>query len=218
MLLIGNWAVCMNLIESSVLFQLKAVGSLPQTSWWYTPLLSGGVCACRRIDCSRNISYLAHRNDRRRSEPKLLKQCADFSAACGRLKRELSTKKPEGRDLGDVRQLEGSHDALIIIGTPEIESAAERFIGMLQIVLDTERSGDASGHDEALSGLFTAHRKFIDSVRKHFNRPKKNLRCRAHYSDSRKAAGAQTQDWQVSSLTRHRAAGKGSCLGIRLGR
>lgn len=66
-----------------------------QTIWWYTPLLSGifaliGVSIAQLI-----VLRLAHKNDLRRSEPELLKQCAEFSAACGRLKERSPLRNPE---------------------------------------------------------------------------------------------------------------------------
>jgi hypothetical protein len=163
----------MNLTEPSgaILNELRGVALAPD--WWYTPLLSGVFALIGILIAQGIVLYLARRTDRRRSEPELLRHCANFSAVCGQLKRELALKKPIDRDMSGVRQLEESYDALIIIGTPEIEQAAERFIGMFQIVLIAEDAGDDAEQDRALTEMFKAHTRFIDSVRKHFNRPKK---------------------------------------------
>jgi hypothetical protein len=109
----------------------------------------------------------------RRSEPELLRHCADFSAACGRIKHELALKGPADRDLSCVSQLEAANDALTVIGTPEIENAADRFVGMVQITIMTEEAGNIPEHEKVLSELFKAHMQFTAAVRKHFDRPPK---------------------------------------------
>ena len=163
----------MNLAQPGLVILGVAASTTSQQPWWYTPLISGLFALIGVLIAQGVILCLARRNDKRRSEPELLKHCAEFSAACGRLKRELSLKSAADRDLSSISQLNASHDALIIIATPEIEHAAERFIGLLQIVLDDEASGNEEEHRKHLSGLFQAHRQFTDAVRKHFNRPEK---------------------------------------------
>jgi hypothetical protein len=119
------------------------------------------------------VLYITRRNDKRRSEPELLKHCANFSAACGRLKRELALKKPEDWDLSCLDQLNASSDALVIIATPEIEDAAEKIEGIIQLVFMAHEETNKTDFDEQLSRLFRAQMRFTDTVRKHFNRPKK---------------------------------------------
>lgn len=99
-----------------------------QQRWWYTPLLSGLFALIGVLIAQGVVLYLVRRNDKRRSEPELLKHCAEFSAACGQLKRELSLKDPAARDLSSISQLDTSLDALTIIATPDIENAAERLL------------------------------------------------------------------------------------------
>lgn len=163
----------MNLAQPGLATLGVAASTTSQQPWWYTPLMSGLFAFIGVLIAQGVVLFLAHRNDKRRSEPELLKHCAEFSAACGRLKRELSLKSAADRDLSSISQLDASHDALIIIATPEIEHAAERFIGVLQIVLDEEAAGNQAEHRKHLSGLFQAHMQFSDAVRKHFNRPEK---------------------------------------------
>jgi len=130
--------------------------------------------ADRRLREERDAADQRLREEReRRSEPELLRHCADFSAACGRIKRELALKKPTDRDLSCVSQLEAANDALAVIGTPEIENAADRFVGMLQATLMDEAAGNLSEHEKDLSELFKAHMQFTAAVRKHFDRPPK---------------------------------------------
>jgi hypothetical protein len=151
-----------------------AVSSSPQSSaWWYTPLLSGIFALTGVLIAQLIVLYLARRNDNRRSEPELLKHCATFSAACGELKREFALKRPEERNLSSISQLESSYDAIEIIGTPEIEMAAERFIGIVPLIFHYEKHDDKNGLEESKSQLFQAHMQFVAAVRAHFNRPEK---------------------------------------------
>jgi hypothetical protein len=146
---------------------------LVQHNWWYIPLLSGIFALVGVLIAQGVVLYLAHRNDKRRSEPELLRHCAEFSAACGKLKRELSLREHADRNLDCIGDLDSSYDALIIIGTPEIEEAAERFIGLIPLVFDAETTGNTEEHNKIMRRLFWAHTEFIDAVRAHFNRPKK---------------------------------------------
>lgn len=130
--------------------------------------------ADRRLREERDAADQRLREEReRRSEPELLKHCADFSAACGRIKRELALKKPTNRDFSCIPQMEAACDALAVIGTPEIETAADRFVGIFQATLMSEASANRSEHEKCLSELFVAHMQFIAAVRKHFDRPPK---------------------------------------------
>jgi hypothetical protein len=63
------------------------------------------------------VLYLARRTDRQRSDPELLKQCAKFSSAAGRFKRDIATKPREEWDLSSLDDLEDASDAIDIIGT-----------------------------------------------------------------------------------------------------
>lgn len=72
--------------------------------------------------------------DWRRSDPELLKQCAAFSSAAGRFKRDIATKPRDEWDLSSLDVLEEASDSIDIVGTPEIESAAERMIGYVPLV------------------------------------------------------------------------------------
>ena len=163
----------MSLTRPEVITLGVAASTTPQQPWWSTPLLRGLFALIGVLIAQVVVLYLARRNDMRRSEPELLKHCAEFSAACGRLKRELSLQDAADRDLSSISQLDASLDALTIIATPEIENAAERFVGMLQIVINEEAAGNQTEHDKYLSELFRAHMAFTGAVRKHFNRPEK---------------------------------------------
>src|SRR5258708_15422567 len=165
--------VKVNLVGSNLILLRGTTSATSQQNWWYIPLLSGIFALVGVLIAQGVVLYLARRNDKRRSEPELLRHCAEFSAACGRLKRELSLRNPADRDMSYIRQLDASLDALTIIATPEIEDAAERFVGMLQTTLDAEASGNQAEHDKCMSELFRAHMQFTDAVRKHFNRPRK---------------------------------------------
>src|ERR1022692_3564074 len=123
----------MNLLQSVGLQStfLHTGASQPQDPWWSTPLLSGLFALVGVLIAQGVVLYLASRNDKRRSEPELLKHCAVFSAACGRLKNELALKKHADRDLSCLDVLEASHDALMIIAPPEIDSAAESVISVI---------------------------------------------------------------------------------------
>jgi hypothetical protein len=68
--------------------------SLPATNLtsMQTALLSGVFVLAGVLIAQGIVLYLAGRTDRRRSDPELLKQCAIFSSAVGRFKRQLATK------------------------------------------------------------------------------------------------------------------------------
>src|SRR5215212_4079565 len=96
------------------------------TAWWQTPLLAGAFALVGVLIAQSIVLYLARKNDRRRSDSELLKHCALFSAACGRLKRELTYSEPEDRDYSCLDDLEAAHEALNILAPNEIDKAAER--------------------------------------------------------------------------------------------
>jgi hypothetical protein len=159
-------------IESTA--YVAAPSSSATSNWWYTPLLSGAFALVGVLIAQSIVLYLARRNDSRRSEPELLKHCATFSAACGRIKREFALNSPEERKLDDsIMQLESSLDAIAIIGTPEIETAAEKFVGLVPLIFEFEKRTDTVRLEDTLSALFQAHMKFVAAVRAHFDRPEK---------------------------------------------
>ena len=136
-----------------------------------TALLSGIFTVTGVLIAQGIVLYLARRTDRRRSDPELLKQCAKFSSAAGRFKRDVATKPRDDWDLSSLDALEDAADSIVIIGTPEIESAAERLIGYIPLALEPEKFDmDAK---RVHQGLFASHREFIDAVRKHFHKPPK---------------------------------------------
>jgi hypothetical protein len=160
---------------ASVTF-IAAASSISSQSinWWYTPLMSGVFALTGVLIAQGVVLRLARRNELRRSEPELLKHCAAFSAACGQIKREIALKASGERDLSVIELLQSSFDAIEIIGTPEIESAAEKFIGAIPMILHYEEAGAKRDLvEEAKTELFQAHMKFVASVRAHFGRPEK---------------------------------------------
>jgi hypothetical protein len=106
------------------------------------------------------------------SDPELLKQCAIFSSAAGRLKRETRTKPRDEWDLDCLDALEEASDSITIIGTPKIEDAVDRLIGYVPLVLYPEQFPNESA-DEARKSIFDSHRIFIDAVREYFQKPPK---------------------------------------------
>ena len=141
------------------------------------PLLSGFFALIGVLIAQCIVLYLARRTDRRRSEPELLRQCAIFSSAAGRFKREVVTKPRVDWNLDCLSELEEAADSIVIIGTPEIEGAAERFIGFIPLILDPERSKEDK--ERARQGIFDSHRLFIDAVRKQFHKQPKEYRAGA---------------------------------------
>ena len=138
-----------------------------------TALLSGTFALSGVLIAQFIVLLLARRNDRRRSDPELLSQCAKFSSAAGRFKREITTTPREDWNLDSLDALDDAADSIDIIGTPEIERAAEQFVGFVPLVLDPEAHGvDA---DRAMQRIFDSHRLFIDAVRCHFHKPPKEF-------------------------------------------
>lgn len=117
------------------------------------------------------VLLLARQNERRRSDPELLKQCAAFSSAAGRFKRDIATKPREDWDLSALDALEEASDSINIIGTPEIESAVERLIGYVPLVLEPGQFN--VNEQEAIQRIFDSHRQFVAAVREHFHKPPK---------------------------------------------
>ncbi|WP_027500796.1 hypothetical protein [Rhodococcus sp. UNC363MFTsu5.1] len=134
-------------------------------------LLSGAFALTGVLIAQCIVLLLARRTDRRRSDPELLKQCAKFSSAAGRFKRDISTKPREDWDFGALDMLEDASDSIDIIGTPEIERAAERLIGYVPLVLEPEVYG--VDPKDARRGIYDAHREFTGAVRKYFHKPPK---------------------------------------------
>jgi hypothetical protein len=88
-----------------------------QTVWWHTPVLAG-VFALVGVLIAQSVAlWLARRSDRRRADPELLKQCAAFSAAAGRLKRELALRS-DSPDLSCIADLDAASDAIDLIARP----------------------------------------------------------------------------------------------------
>lgn len=136
-----------------------------------TALLTGSFALTGVLIAQCIVLLLARRNDRRRSDPELLKQCAAFSSAAGRFKRDIATKPRDEWDLSALDSLEEASDSIDIIGTPEIESAAERLIGYVPLVLEPKRFNVEE--QDAVQGIFDSHRQFVAAVRKHFHKPPK---------------------------------------------
>ena len=134
-------------------------------------LISGAVALTGVLIAQSIVLILARRNDRRRSDPELLKQCAAFSSAAGRFKRDIATKPRDEWDLSSLDALEEASDCIDIIGTPEIELAADQLIGFIPLVLQPE----AFDVDEktARRNVFEAHMQFVAEVRKYFHKPPK---------------------------------------------
>jgi hypothetical protein len=159
---------------------------MKETMWWQVPVLTGSFALVGVLIAQSIVLWLARRNDRRRSEPELLKQCAAFSVAAGRLKAQIS--QSDDPDLSAIDDVEAAADAIIIIGTPALEDAIETFIGRVPVAIAPEKFGvDA---EEAARDLFTAHRDFIDAARKHFNRPPKVYKATPMLTTYKRRPGA----------------------------
>lgn len=140
-----------------------------------TALLSG-IFALVGVLIAQTIALtLAWRADRRRSDPELLRQCAWFSSSAGRFKRDVTTKSREDWDLTALTDLEAAGDSIAIIGTPEIERAAERLIGSIAVVMAARTDGDEL--KLASKEIFDSHREFTDAVRQYFHKPPKTFRA-----------------------------------------
>jgi hypothetical protein len=135
-------------------------------------IISAAVALIGVLIAQSIVLILARRNERRRSDPELLKQCAAFSSAAGRFKRDVATKPREEWDLSALDALEEASDSIDIIGTPEIELAAEKLIGYIPLALNPEAFGD-DAEKVARQGIFDSHRQFVAAVRNHFHKPPK---------------------------------------------
>ncbi|NIL83208.1 hypothetical protein RhoFasGS6_00554 [Rhodococcus fascians] len=136
-----------------------------------TALLSGLFALIGVLIAQGVVLWLARRTEKKRTDPELLKQCAMFSAAAGRFKRDIATKPRNDWDLSSLGSLEEASDSIDIIGTPAIERAAEKVIAIIPLLLDHEKFG--VDYNETSSQLFAAHRHFTDAVRIHFGKPPK---------------------------------------------
>jgi hypothetical protein len=144
---------------------LSTSASASQNPWWLVPVLSGVFALFGVLIAQGVVLYLANRNEKRRSEPELIRQCAIFSSACGRLKNELQLKEPSIRNFACIDDLETSHEALTIIAPNEIDAAAEGIISVIPVIFHAEKFGDTANREKYMSQLFLAHRIFIDTVR-----------------------------------------------------
>lgn len=138
-------------------------------SWWQTPLLAGAFALIGVLIAQAIVLWLARRSERNRSEPELLRQCAAFSVAAGKLKREFS-QRADAPDLSAIAELEAAADALDIIGTPEIEDAVRDVVGAIPLVMYPGRYTDED-RDASLRRLFRAHMAFVATCRTHFDKP-----------------------------------------------
>jgi hypothetical protein len=149
-----------------------AITEKPATDqWWHTPLLAGAFALIGVLIAQCVVLWLARRNERNRSEPELLRQCAAFSVATGRLKREFATS-PHAPNLSAIDDLDAASDAIDIIGTPDIEAAATAVIGALPMLIQPGRFADED-RQESLQRLFQAHMAFVAACRVHFSKPPK---------------------------------------------
>ncbi|MFC8042967.1 hypothetical protein [Nocardia sp. NPDC057353] len=140
-------------------------------AWWYAPVLTGIFALIGVLLAQVVVLRIAQRNDRRRSDPELLKQCAAFSSAVGRLKREVSLTPRSVWDLSCLTDLEAAADSILIIGTPEIGDAVDAVISCIPMILSPE---DFEHQEErSQRHLFAMHRRFTDEVRRHFGKPPK---------------------------------------------
>jgi hypothetical protein len=138
-------------------------------SWWQTPLLAGAFALVGVLIAQGIVLWLARRTERNRSEPELLRQCAAFSVATGKLKREFA-QRPDGPNLGAIADLEAASDALDIIGTPEIEDAARDVVGAIPLLMHPGRYAHED-REASLDRLFRAHTVFVAACRAHFDKP-----------------------------------------------
>jgi len=152
-------------------FVVATTESPATNQWWQTPLLAGAFALVGVLIAQCVVLWLARRNDRNRSEPELLRQCAAFSVATGRLKREFVTS-PDAPDLSAIDDLDAASDAIDIIGTPDIEAAATAVIGALPMLIQPGKFVDED-RQESLRHLFRAHMAFVAACREHFNKPPK---------------------------------------------
>ena len=103
--------------------------------WWQTPLLAGACALLGVLIAQLVVLRIARRNERNRSEPELLRQCAAFSVATGKLKREFA-RRPSTPNLAAIEDLEAAADALDIIGTDALQDAAREVIGVMPLLTE----------------------------------------------------------------------------------
>jgi hypothetical protein len=152
-------------------FAHVVAGGTSPDHWWQTPLLAGAFALVGVLIAQCVVLWLARRIERNRSEPELLRQCAAFSVATGRLKREFATASGEP-DLSAIDDLDAASDAIDIIGTPEIEAAATAVIGSLPMLIQPGQHVDED-RQQSLRRLFDAHMAFVAACREHFDKPPK---------------------------------------------
>jgi hypothetical protein len=115
------------------------------------------------------VLWTYRRNERRRIDPELLRQCAAFSVAVDRLKRELhfgTADRPELTKHLDA--LDAAAASLTIIGSDDIQQVVDEIVGDIASVLFAERRGDDAERDEALTRVFEKQMEFTQVVRKYF--------------------------------------------------
>jgi undecaprenyl pyrophosphate synthase len=129
-------------------------------TWWWTPVLSGIFALTGVLIAQSIVLYLARRTNRRRSDIELLKHCALFSAACGRLERELALKTPNEWDYKCLDDLEAASDAINISAPPEIEKAAEHVVGWIPLAIEEQsrREIDQESNPRRLRRTSSLHR------------------------------------------------------------
>jgi len=137
--------------------------------WWQTPLLAGAFALLGVLIAQLVVFGIARRNERNRSEPQLLIQCAAFSVATGRLKREFA-RRPNTPNLAAVEDLEAAADALDINGTDALQDAAREVIGVMPLLIEPGKFTEEH-FDDSLKRLFYAHMAFKAACRKHFDKP-----------------------------------------------
>ena len=153
--------------------QLAAVGIAASGNsgihWWQTPLLAGAFALLGVLIAQIVVLRIARRNERNRSEPELLRQCAAFSVATGKLKREFA-RRPSTPNLAAIEDLEAAADALDIIGTDALQDAAREVIGVMPLLTEPGEF-TKKDFDSSLKRLFYAHIAFKGACRKHFDKP-----------------------------------------------
>jgi hypothetical protein len=135
-------------------------------AWWHVPLLSAAAALVGVLLAQGVVLWIYRQNERRRGDPELLRQCAAFNVALGKVKRALS----ENAVPSDLGELEEAFDSLNIIAPDGILEIVDRIWGDIGAVL---MFGDelADDREQLVSGIFRRQMDFTQAVRSHFKQP-----------------------------------------------
>jgi hypothetical protein len=143
------------------------VASSVAQSWWNVPLVSGLAALFGVLLAQGVVLWIYWQNERRRGDPELLRQCASFSVALGKVKRALyEYERPTAID-----ELDEASESLNIIAPDAILEIVDIIRGDVGIVLMMNDSDSADIRDQALTRIFRKQMEFTQAVREHFDQP-----------------------------------------------